>query len=943
MKRHFRWEGLCIFLLAITLPLSAQSQLTGSIRGTITDTEGEPLPGVTVAFESEALIQSRVAVTGANGQYRAPLLPPGDYKLTITMTGFKTATQEMKLALAQTARLDVRLELGAVEETMTVTSTETGLEAVTVVTNFDYDDVDKLPMNNRQIDVVAQNAPGVAVTFNGDIQIAGANTYENNFLLNGADIGDNYFGAPTLVYIEEAVAETQVMTSGISARYGRFTGGVVNAITKTGGNEFEGSLRAQFTNDKWDATNPFNRGSEITDDVTKRYQATFGGPIIKDRLWFFLAAHNQPDAETTLTLAGYDFVSGGTLGSPSSQDRLEGKITWGITPNHTLTTSYLDYESATGPPRMGLPSGDLDFVNTGIRSDERNILSIQYKGILSNSVFLDVQYTEKEASIASGGDPNAGNPIYHANDFLFFNNHWWDFTDLDERNNETFSANVNYFLDTSAGAHSFNFGVQRATGITGGENRQSATGTNFLIFGPRPTQLGDTAGSGFEYTFGGTDAPSGTFVQRWVALPLGAAGAKAEIEQTSAYIDDEWTVNDHWTVNIGVRWDDYTGTGPSINNLVDFNDFSPRMGLSYDVNGDGSFKWNATLGKYVGRFHENISNNGTGIGGAPRLIDFYVGPTVVTTNPNDQSLPIYDEANWVTVGNTDPTVATFLRDDAKSPYSNEFTIGFQKTFGQAGSYGVTYVNREYKRLYDDFIGFDGQIDDDGTLLDVTTWGNTDLAKREYQSLIVTFQQRAKSWNFGGNLTWAELEGNHISQGTNQPGVGTDIGDYPLAFPEELIVQNGPLTGDIRLRSRIWGMYQFNFGKFGTLDVGGLFRYESGDVYSLDLDIPLPDGYDNPYVDDSIDFSYYYGGRGANRFPDYYTADLSLYYNVSAYKSLNWYLKASIQNVFNHQIQIGYNTTAFLRDGTGILAYEGQTVTGWDVAPRADLGDRKSVV
>jgi hypothetical protein len=935
MRRHVLREGLLILLLSISGAVLAQSQLSGTIRGTVSDADGQSLPGVTISFQSDALIQARTIVSNENGSYRAPLLPPGEYKLTFTMTGFKTATRIIRLGLAETSRLDVTLELGGVEETITVTSSETGLEEVTVATNFDYEDVDKLPITNRRIDNVAVNAPAVAVTFNGDIQIAGANTFENNFLLNGADIGDNYFGAPTLVYIEEAVAETQVLTSGISARYGRFTGGVINAITKTGSNRFEGSVRAQYTNGKWNASNPIS-GAGI-DDLGEEYQATLGGPIIKDKLWFFVAAHEQPSSTAQLNLSGYTWASGGSLASPNFQERVEGKLTWGINENHTVTAGYLEFESGAGPPRAGLPAADPNFANTGIRADERTMLSLQYRGIINNSWFLDVQYSNKEASIASGGDPNAGNPIYYQNEFIFYNNHWWDGTDLDERNNETYSINANYFLDTSLGSHNFNIGFQSATGTTGGENRQSATGTNFLILGPKPAANGNTPDQGFTYTLPGSDH-SGR-LQRWVSIPLGGEGGSSEanLEQTSLYFDDEWTFNTHWTMNIGLRWDDYQGEGPSVSDLIDVSDISPRVGVSYDVRGDGEYKVNATYGKYVGRFSENISNNGTGIGAAPRLIETYIGPTVVTSNPNDTSLPIYDDANWVTVLNTDPRVATSVDPDSEAAYSTEFTVGFSKTFGNGGSFGVTYIDREYKRLYEDFVGDVGQVTANGSLLDVTIWGNSVNGTRQYQGLVFDFQNRSDNWNYGGNVTWAELEGNHTGQGTNQPGIGTIAGDYPRAFPEDITVQYGNLIGDVPLRSRVWGVYNFNFGRFGQLDLGGLFRYQAGDVFNQNVTINLPAGYENPYTNTSASFNYAIGGRGNNRFPDYYTADFSINYQLGLYKGVNWYFKGTAVNVFNHIQKIGYNTSVSLTSGTGVLAYEGDTVTGWAVAPQADLG------
>ena len=125
------------------------------------------------------------------------------------------------------------------------------------------------------------------------------------FLLDGVDINDNLFGNANNLFIEDAIEETQVLTSGISAEYGRFSGGVINAVTKRGGNKFTGSFRVNFTNPSWRDETPFEKDSDITreDKLSKFYEATLGGPIVKDRLWFF-AAGRKESSDTQSTTRG---------------------------------------------------------------------------------------------------------------------------------------------------------------------------------------------------------------------------------------------------------------------------------------------------------------------------------------------------------------------------------------------------------------------------------------------------------------------------------------------------------------------------------------------------------------------------------------------------------------------------------------------------------------
>src|SRR5439155_21841529 len=117
--------------------------------------------------------------------------------------------------------------------------------------------------------------------------INGAFAFDNVFMMNGVDINDNLFANPQNLFIEDAIEETQVLTSGISAEYGRFSGGVINAVTKSGGNTFSGSGRINFLNPSWTTQTPFevSRGTKHLDVLSRTYEGTFGGPIARDRLW----------------------------------------------------------------------------------------------------------------------------------------------------------------------------------------------------------------------------------------------------------------------------------------------------------------------------------------------------------------------------------------------------------------------------------------------------------------------------------------------------------------------------------------------------------------------------------------------------------------------------------------------------------------------------------
>src|SRR5262249_4438062 len=153
--------------------------------------------------------------------------------------------------------------------------------------------------------------------------------YDNVFLLNGVDINDNLFGNPHNLFIEDAIDEVQVLTSGVSAEFGRFSGGVVNAVTKRGGNNFAGSFRTDFTNSAWRDETTFEkeqiaagRGTEHPSKLNKVYQATLGGPIVRDRLWFFAAGRKEnTDDARSLSVTGVPYVF------TTDNNRVEAKLT----------------------------------------------------------------------------------------------------------------------------------------------------------------------------------------------------------------------------------------------------------------------------------------------------------------------------------------------------------------------------------------------------------------------------------------------------------------------------------------------------------------------------------------------------------------------------------------------------------------------------------------
>ena len=218
---------VCIALIAgfaLATAGFAQGSQTANLAGTVTSADGEPLPGVTITATSPALIGERTAVSGVNGDYIIKNVPPGVYTVRFSLEGMKAVERAATLPLGGTARADAAMEVSAAEETIVVTGeAPSALETTTVGANFASESVDQLPVG-RTLQQVAELAGGLTDngTVAGQVTIGGAFAYDNVFLINGVDVNDRYFGTSNdLLVIEEAVDETQVLTSGISAEYGR--------------------------------------------------------------------------------------------------------------------------------------------------------------------------------------------------------------------------------------------------------------------------------------------------------------------------------------------------------------------------------------------------------------------------------------------------------------------------------------------------------------------------------------------------------------------------------------------------------------------------------------------------------------------------------------------------------------------------------------------------
>jgi len=298
--------GVLAAAALVAVPSRAQT-VGGSIQGTITDSSGQPIPAAQVVVRNLGTGDTRELRTEPNGRYHAPLLPPGEYEVKASHTGFQTVDRRgIRLAVGQDAVVNISLEVGRMAEELVVDAdvSRVNLTSGAVSGLVGEQEIRDLPLNGRSFQQLALLQTGVqaALTAGNDvvggrtpkISINGARPEHNNFLLDGTDINNVYNKTPGsaagVLLGVDAVREFQVLTNAYSAEFGRSAGGVINAVTRSGTNDFHGSAFEFHRNSALDARNFFDPPSQPKPDFTRhQFGAVLGGPIRKDKTFFFAA------------------------------------------------------------------------------------------------------------------------------------------------------------------------------------------------------------------------------------------------------------------------------------------------------------------------------------------------------------------------------------------------------------------------------------------------------------------------------------------------------------------------------------------------------------------------------------------------------------------------------------------------------------------------------
>ncbi|HEU4936195.1 MAG TPA: TonB-dependent receptor [Vicinamibacterales bacterium] len=907
---------VCFAIAIVSLSAAsafAQGQQYGSATGRVTSQGNAPLPGVTVTASSEALQGSRTATTDVNGVYSLPGLAPGHYLVKFALDGMSSVERRATVSLGTVSIVDQQLAVVPVKESIDVRASTPSPVTSRGASNLEMSDLSKLPVGRTPF-LMTELTPGVTdnTPSNSQISISGAFAYDNVFLMDGVDINDNVLGTANNLFIEEAIQETQVLSSAVSAEYGRFSGGVVNIITRSGGNALSGAFRVNLTNPAWSAETPFEKAAAISRarKYSPTYEATVGGPLRRDRVWFFGGAR----LERTTTQSAFAQTR---IPYTTNNDntRYEGKVTATVHPGHTLQGTLIDNQTDLRQPSLG---SSIDPATMTTPSTPNRIAAATWRGMLRR-VFVEAQFSQKNWKLENAGGTSAaivdspfltrGVSGMSAN--LQYNGPYFDSTDPEERNNQQFTTNASEtFASRRLGTHELKTGFESFTSTRVGGNSQSLSGyvfqTDYKVASDGRPEL--DANGRLIPRF----VPGMSRLQTWMPL----RGSSIDLTTVSAYVNDRWTAGSRFTFDLGVRYERARSTATGNISGADGSAVVPRLGAAYDLTADGRTVVHATYGHYAGKYNDVQFSRNSNVGNADRITGNYIGPA----GEGRDFTAGFDPANYQTFTGTFPTANVFFEDGLESPLTREFTLGFARELRNRGWARATYVERHATNFVEDFITMaEGQtiVSKNGVNLgafDNAVYRNTTLPTRDYQALQFESAYRP-TVNLSVNGHWTvqlQNDGTFEGESSSGPAVPSLIADYPEIYVPARHFPAGRLDDFQRNKIRVWATYQLALGRFGAIDVAPLYRYNSGRTYSLVASgVPLSaqqiarnPGYARLPASQSI----FFGDRGSQSFEGFHLVDLAATYSVPVWQSLRPWVKLEILNTLNNQTLVSWNTS-----------------------------------
>jgi hypothetical protein len=948
------------------LALSASSAFAGNndggLAGKIVDASTQQMiAGAIIVIENTKTGFKKTLTTQANGSYRLGSLPVGVYSLTATYAGYdQVSVGTVNVAIG--GATNVNISMVSVDSTEVIQVTGSAIATIDVSSsesalNISSVELMRIPVP-RSVTGVALLAPG---TTRGDSRFGGASfggssVAENTMYINGLNVTNfrNGLGFSNVPY--EFYDQFQVKTGGYSAEFGRSTGGVINAVTKSGSNEFEFGASAYYLPDSLRESRPSvrsNEGDWLT-YVDKNNEQTnlnvnvhASGAIIEDTL-FFYAIYNPRNVESKTD----NRETGGSYNEVQQDDAFWGtKIDWNITEDHRL--EYLMF-SDENEVETDIYSGDKLAGTTFDRSGGSN-WSLKYTGYITDDITVSALYGENKydlttdstsaqacelildyryyygaaTSVPLGGEPNAG---------CATTSNYRGESGEDKR--EAMRIDIEWNVNDD---HLVRFGMDNETNTSTSD--QFYTGPNGAYWISWPASTGESVN-------GVTMTQDTDYIRNRIRTVSG----QFETEASAFYVEDHWNVTDTVTAVLGIRNEQFNNKNGNYDTFVEVkNMWAPRLGLSWDINGDGDSKAFVNVGRYFLPVANNTNVRLAGNESDMRQYFELEGWTAADYNGIAYNIPQLGAqigADEVLADGSVPDTTSIVDADLDPMSQDEVIIGYQAMLDEQWSWGIKGTRRVMDGAIDDMIidhaiaskfgcsdyhanqyvlGNPGEdmtvysdTNCDGDVDDWVTFTAEELvydkAERKYSAIDLNVKKAWDGiWSIDATYTWSKSYGNSeglvkSDNGQNDAGLTTDFD-----FPELMDGAHGNLPNDRRHMFKVYGTvglmgvdgltlgYNFTLESGRPVNAFGLGHPNVGEVdygstYYLTKNIENDEG-------DIIDREYTKVSRGSmGRTPWTARLDLNVMYQTEMFGADTMF-KMDVFNVLNAQSATRFDETA----------------------------------
>lgn len=909
--------ALLAWVVVALAPMPARAvELTGQLRGQVTDADGLAIPGVSIDLSSPAMQGHKTTQTDSNGRYFFAALPPGKYTAKATMEGLKPAIGTARVVAGFTEELNLTMvpatateEITVVEEkpTVDVTSTRTGV----VMTKEMLRDI---PNPGRDYQAATAYAPGVVDNGTGNPNIRGGLSFGNQYYIDGINTTDPVTNTFSTNMNYDAIEEVQVITGGMDAEYGRALGGAVNVVTRSGGNQFEGDVQLLYQSTRPQIYKPLPDEVDaegnplVSDNRDYSFAANLGGPIQKDKLWFFTGVQLDYNVYTP-------YVSS-DVGRPSEypmQSRLWksaylfGKVTWRPSANQRLwihaQADPTTIDNVDAGPYV-LPNADTYWTQGGWIASIGDEWTPNAKTIVETQLFQEQEYLNFEpmawkdcVSVSSSDlcdksflDSQKWNPAgldhfwqgWGATDFSYGP---YSYKYLSRRPRSSLTFSVTRFVDF-LGAHQFKAGVQ-------GD-----------IISSKESMPGAEKGIAY-YTNSGDSADLANYTPQYLYKYEEPYSVQLQGKLASWYVQDVWHPVPRLTLRPGVRFDwskFINNDGQTVFNKMGVG---PRFGAAYDLTGDGRTSVHA----YYGRFYDS------------GFLD------LASTLSRTATSAYYGWSEQTGTWSTSPAQvfsgSTLAAEDLIMPWSDKYDVGVSRDLGDGWGLSTDFTYESTHNLWEDdevnliwdSTGTNVVGSRDGTGAFEYRLRTPDEAFIRYTSLEVSLnRQFDEHWGMLSSYTWSHAYG-RARDDLNQ-GMASAAFDIPELQKYEV----GLMPYDVPHQVKVAGSYR-NAEAIEVSDktalgflLGWNFRMSSGTPYEPAWEHP------------SYGYVYRHAIDGSYRLPAYSQTDVKVGLTLAEGKS-TWDLTAEVFNLFNTRTVTSVQTAAYGADGTPTTDSDGNLVFG----------------